>query len=234
LLKAWTIKIVGRFSGSVAKNWRRQQRLSTAEQNWLGLAPSADVALTPRRKVDVEVLRSVLAAVRNSKSLNILYQSMSSDHLDPVWRRITPHAFGYDGFRWHARALCHKTSKFKDFLLRRTLGIGSPVDPGVVGAQDSLWRETFDIVIVPHPDLSVGQQAVVARDYGMTDGNARLTVRYAMLFYVLKRLGLLNAAQRHDPRTQQIVAANAADLAVALERAQPEFDGAGSEAGMRP
>ena len=30
--------------------------------NWLGAAPSADVALTPRRKVDVGVLRSALAA----------------------------------------------------------------------------------------------------------------------------------------------------------------------------
>ena len=159
---------------------------------------------------------------------------MSCDHPDPVWRRITPHAFGYDGFRWHARAWCHETSKFKDFLLPRILGIDALGDPGVYGAQDSLWQETFDIVIAPHPDLSVGQLAVVAKDYGMTEGKARLTVRYAMLCYVLKRPGLLNAAQRHDPRTQHIVAANAAALAIALERAQLELDGAGPEAETRP
>jgi hypothetical protein len=205
-----------------------------AGANWLGLAPAADVALTPRRKVDVEVLRLVLAAVRDGRSLNVHYQSMSRDHPDPVWRRITPHAFGYDGFRWHARAWCHETSKFKDFLLPRILGIDAPGDPGVDGAQDRLWQETFDIVIVPHPDLSTGQQAVVAKDYGMIGGSARLTVRYAMLFYVLKRLGLLSPAQRQDPRAQHIVAANADDLSIALERAQFEFDGAVHDAETRP
>ena len=42
---------------------------------------------------------------------------------DPIWRRITPHAFGYDGFRWHVRAYCHLDNKFKDFLLPRILEV---------------------------------------------------------------------------------------------------------------
>ena len=195
-----------------------------AGANWLGEAPGADIALTPRRKVDVAVLRAVLAAVREGKSLDIQYQSMSRDRPDPVWRRITPHAFGYDGFRWHTRSWCHETARFKDFLLPRILGIGEPGAPGVGGAQDVLWRETFEIIIVPHPDLSVGQQAVVAKDYGMTEGKTMLTVRYAMLFYVLRRLGLLENARGSDPRTQHIVAANAPELAIAMARARFEFD----------
>ena len=57
-----------------------------------------DIALTLRRKVDTEVLRSVLAAVREERSLDLHYQSMNRDRPDPAWRRITPHAFGFDGF----------------------------------------------------------------------------------------------------------------------------------------
>jgi len=204
-----------------------------AGANWLGLAPAADIAMTPRRKVDVAVLRSVLAAVREGRSLNIQYQSMSRGRPDPVWRRITPHAFGFDGFRWHTRAWCDETSKFKDFLLPRILGIGQLDTPDRSGEQDALWHETFDIIMVPHPDLSAGQQAVVAKDYGMTDGVSVLTVRYAMLFYVLKRLGLLEDARCRDPRTQHIVAANATELARALERAKFEFDGAESTEEVR-
>jgi predicted DNA-binding transcriptional regulator YafY len=105
-----------------------------ARANWLGAAPAADVALTPRSKVDVAVLRSVLATVRHGWSLKFHYQSTSRDRPDPVLRRVTPHAFGYDGFRWHARAWCHETSKFKDFLLPRILGINARGDPGVHGA----------------------------------------------------------------------------------------------------
>jgi predicted DNA-binding transcriptional regulator YafY len=196
--------------------------------NWFSAAPESDLAITPRRKVDVVVLRAVLDAVREGKSLDIQYQSMSRDRPDPIWRRITPHAFGYDGFRWHVRAWCHQTSSFKDFLLPRILGIGSANEPGLNGAEDSLWQESFDVVIVPHPDLSDGQQAVVAKDYGMTDGKAVLTVRYAMLFYVLKRLGLLDDARNCDPRTQHIVAANPQQLSNALSRAKFEFDDVGS------
>ena len=107
-------------------------------------------------------------------------------------------------------------------------------EPGAGAAQDRLWQESFDIIIVPHPELSAGQQAVVAKDYNMVDGRAVLTVRYAMLFYVLKRLGLLEEARLRDPRTQHIVAADEQEVAAALERAQHEFDDADMASGVTP
>lgn len=167
--------------------------------NWLSTPPDMDIALSLRRKIDTEVLRSVLSAVRDERSLKLYYQSMNRDRPDPAWRRITPHAFGFDGLRWHVRAWCHETARFKDFLLSRVLGHGEFGEPGAGAAQDRLWQESFDIIIVPHPELSAGQQAVVAKDYNMVDGRAVLTVRYAMLFYVLKRLGLLEEARLRDP-----------------------------------
>ncbi|MDX0488822.1 transcriptional regulator [Sinorhizobium medicae] len=193
--------------------------------NWLGAAPEVDVALTPRRKIDVSALRALLTTVREGGSLDVQYQSMSRNRPDPVWRRITPHAFGYDGFRWHARAWCHETQQFKDFLLPRILGIGEQGAAGASSREDALWHETFDIVIAPHPELSPGQQAVVAKDYDMTDGCAVLTVRYAMLFYVLKRLGLLEEARSRDPRTQHIVASNVSEVSQALERVRLGLEG---------
>ena len=205
-----------------------------AGANWLAAPPDIDIALTLRRKVDTEVLRSVLAAVREERSLDLHYQSMNRDRPDPAWRRITPHAFGFDGLRWHVRAWCHETERFKDFLLSRVLGFGEFGEPGAAAAQDRLWQETYDITLVPHPDLSVGQQAVVAKDYNMADGRAVLTVRYAMLFYVLKRLGLLDGARLRDPRTQHIVAADEDEVAAALERAQQEFDEADVASGAAP
>ena len=81
------------------------------------------------------------------------------------------------------------------------------------------WNETFDVEIGPHPDLTPSQQAVVAKDYGMKNGRAILTVRYAMLFYVLKRLGLLGDATKVNPQAQHIVLLNREATDAALKAA---------------
>ena len=188
-------------------------------ESWITQVPDTDIALTPRRDIDDGVLRTVLGAVRDHRSVDIHYQSMSKDRPDPIWRRITPHAFGYDGFRWHVRAYCHVTDKFKDFLLPRILGIGALGEGGSDALNDALWQERFGVEIGPHPELTPSQKAVIAKDYGMEGGSAVLTVRYAMLFYVLKRLSLLGDAAKLPARSQHIVVTNQDDTAAALEKA---------------
>lgn len=193
--------------------------LADPTESWIARPPQMDIALTPRRAVDSDVLKAILGAIREKLSIDVFYQSMSPERAKPVWRRMTPHAFGYDGFRWHVRAYCHIDDKFKDFLLPRILETGSLGEPAAAAEEDRLWHETFDVEIGPHPDLTPSQQAVVAKDYGMTNGRAVLTVRYAMLFYVLKRLGLLADAAQQSARTQHIVTLNRKETEAALNTA---------------
>lgn len=187
--------------------------------SWISQLPSVDIALTPKRDIAPTVLRAALAAVRDKRALEILYQSMSKDRPEPIWRWITPHAFGFDGFRWHTRAFCHLDGRFKDFLLPRVVDVRATSAPGAAGEQDEQWQEVFEVSICPHPALTASQQAVVARDYGMDDRCGSLRVRYAMLFYVLKRLGVLGDAAREDPRRQHIVVANWQETSAALQKA---------------
>lgn len=191
----------------------------SASGSWIAAFPSADVALTPRRDIDIDILRKVLEAVRENSSLNVHYQSMNRARPDPIWRRITPHAFGHDGFRWHVRAYCHMENRFKDFLLPRILDAGSKGEPGESGERDWLWNNYFDILIGPHPALTPSQQKIVAKDYGLGQGSGVLTVRYAMLFYVLKRLGLLGDATKKSAHAQHIVTINHKETEAALEQA---------------
>jgi hypothetical protein len=191
-----------------------------SRDSWIAELPRADVALTPKRDIDIEVLRKVLDTTREGASVDVFYQSMNKVRPDPIWRRITPHAFGYDGFRWHVRAYCHLEHKFKDFLLPRILDVGGKGDPGATGEQDWLWNNYFDVVIGAHPDLTESQKKVVAKDYGFDHGNGILSVRYAMLFYVLKRLGLLGDAVKQSARTQHIVTINRKETEAALEKAE--------------
>ena len=188
--------------------------------SWIAALPNADVALTPNRDIDIEALRRILDTMREGCSVEIFYQSMNKVRPDPIWRRITPHAFGYDGFRWHARAYCHLENKFKDFLLPRVLEVRGKDKPGATGEQDWLWNNYFDINIGPHPDLTESQKKVVAKDYGLDHGSGVLSVRYAMLFYVLKRLGLLGDAAKKNARTQHIVALNRKETLAALNLAE--------------
>lgn len=192
--------------------------LTDRSDSWIRQVPEYDVAVTPKRDVDPVVLRAVLAAVREGRSINVLYQSMNRERPEPIWRRITPHAFGFDSFRWHARAFCHLNLAFKDFLLPRVLEVGDIGVPGAPASEDAAWNTYIDVVIKPHPGLTAAQQTVVAKDYGMADHSSVLKVRIAMLFYVLKRLGLLGDAEKATPHTQHIVLANKPQVDAVLDR----------------
>lgn len=195
------------------------ERLTDPADSWIGLKPEIDIVLTPAREVNDECLRAILSAHRKGASIEVLYQSMSAERPEPKWRRITTHAFGYDGFRWHARAYCHLTDRFKDFLLPRLIGARDVGDGGKPGSEDDLWQNRFAVLIEPHPKLSADQRAIVERDYGMVEGATAFKVRYAMLFYVLKRLNLLGEPEKLPARSQHIVLANKAETKAALRKA---------------
>lgn len=208
--------------------------LAKSSESWIGYRPDSDIALTPHREVETAGLRAVLDAMRERRSIEVLYQSMNSIRPDPAWRRMSPHAFGYDGFRWHARAYCHIDGKFKDFLLPRILEVRSPGPGGADGKDDLHWHEHIAVEITPHPQLTDSQKKVVAKDYGMRDGKAALSVRTAMLFYVLKRLGLLRDPEKEKPRAQHIVLLNKEAVQSALNRAEFHDSGAASSDTAQP
>lgn len=208
--------------------------LAKPVESWIGYRPDSDIALTPHREVEANVLRAVLDAMRDRQSLEVLYQSMNSVRPDPVWRRMSPHAFGFDGFRWHARGYCHIDRKFKDFLLPRILDVCNPRKGEAEGKDDPLWNEHVAVEIKPHPQLTESQKRVVAKDYGMQDGKSVLSVRTAMLFYVLKRLGLLRDAEKENPRAQHIVLHNREEVIAALKRAEFYDTGASGNVAANP
>lgn len=173
---------------------------------WIGQFPSYDSAPTPVRGVNAKTLRSVVAAIRRSEAIEIKYQSLSRP--EPRWRWIAPHAIGFDGFRWHTRAFCLTDQSFKDFLLSRIIETRG-TKPSDVGAdRDADWNEQVTLEIGPHPELSETQRKVIALDYGMRGGRAKISVRKALLYYALKRLGLDTDPDAREPQDQQIVLLN--------------------------
>lgn len=177
----------------------------------------ADRLPIPQRRIASDSLRALLEAVRGRRSIEILYQSMSAARPEPVWRRVSPHAFASDGLRWHSRAYCHIDQKFKDFILSRCLDCRNLGEAGNISGSDELWNSLFQVVLIPNPKLTESQQGVIAQDFAMVHGRVVVPVRCAMLYYFSKRLRLDLASV--DARETPVVVAN-----------REEFDSGLSEA----
>lgn len=184
------------------------------EEAWLTEPPDFRVVPAPGRSVDTRALKAVLSAIREREALRILYQSMSKP--EPQWRWITPHALGFDGFRWHARAFCHKDETFKDFVFARIRDVGESKPHAIDPASDRAWSESVTVVIAPHPGLSEGQRRAIELDYGMQGGECAIEVPKAFLYYFLKRLGLDGEPARKRPQDQHIVLVNRREVRDAL------------------
>ncbi|PZR83927.1 MAG: WYL domain-containing protein [Stutzerimonas stutzeri] len=180
--------------------------LITLDDTWIGGVLSFDCVPTPTRGVSAQILRAVVTAIKRKEALEVLYQSMSSP--DPSWRWIAPHALVFDGFRWHARAHCSRSGEFKDFVLSRIGQTRSSKASEAVASGDQAWQDIVDLIIAPHPELGVGQRKAIELDYGMDDGKATIPVKRALLYYVLRRLGLDTQPDARAPQDQQIVLLN--------------------------
>jgi len=175
------------------------------ELTFLGWTPSTDLTPSPGRQVTAEVLLPLLAGIRGANRVQVTYQSMSST--EPGERQLSPHAIAFDGFRWHVRAYCHRRDQYLDFVIARILEARATAEPAVQGDKDEAWHRKVRLVLGPNPALPAAAQRVIELDYGMSYGRVRLDCRQALLFYTLKRLGLLDG-QEAPPEVQQIALLN--------------------------
>ncbi|MFZ3139482.1 helix-turn-helix transcriptional regulator [Polaromonas sp.] len=170
--------------------------------------PLASVAL-PSRHIDPAALKILLRAIAEQGKLKAHYQSIARE--EPLWRDISPHAFGHDGLRWHVRAYCHLRGGFRDFVLGRILTV-EPARASDVKARDDLeWSTLVELQLTAHPDLSASQRHGVEIDYGMENGRLALVCRQAMLFYTLRSLNFESTGEPR-PGQRQLLIANLQDV----------------------
>lgn len=184
-----------------------------AHPGLIGATPSFEVLPSPERRVDRNTLQQLIRAIRENLALEIHYQSLST--ATPAWRWITPHSLASDGLRWHVRAFCHSKMDFRDFVLGRIMEVRGEQASEVSAEADMEWKEHVKVVIAPNPDLSTDQQKIIERDYSMKRGKAEIVVRKALMFYLKRRLGVNEGAEK-TPAAQQVVITK-----IALVKAMP-------------
>jgi len=183
----------------------------------IGATPPFDVLPSPERRVDRGTLQQLLKAIREKFSVEIHYQSLSTE--TPGWRRVTPHALVSDGMRWHVRAFCHSKGEFRDFVLGRIMALRDEQPSEVSAEMDADWNTHVKVVIAAHPNLPANQKKIIEQDYAMKRGKAEIIVRKALLFYLKRRLGAEDGAEK-SPAVQQVVIARIETLKAVPRRIQ--------------
>lgn len=177
------------------------------EASFVNWRPSIAFVPAPGRALDAGTLSLLLQAVRERSSISVLYQSMSASRTGPERRTLSPHAFAHDGFRWHVRAYCHEHSEFRDFVIARMLEVTPADAPSHAPDEDVRWQTQVRLVLGPNPQLTKAQQRAIELDYGMSDGEAVLECRQALLFYLLRHLRL-EKEEDDSPEKKQVVLKN--------------------------
>ena len=154
--------------------------------SFMGARPPCDVVTLPIRRVRTEMLLPILWAIRDGTEIEIKYQSMK--HPDPTRQWIAPHSLAFDGSRWHARAWCHGSSRFRDFVLTRFQEIYGHRQGSVDAQTDTEWQTFVVIEIEPNPNLTVSQRDSVVTDFGMQTGRLSKTIRRALVSYFVRHL----------------------------------------------
>ncbi len=188
----------------------------TSEETFLSFTPPMESVPLPARSLEPKVLFPLVQAIAECGKLMVKYQSIARDEVPA--RFISPHAFGYDGIRWHVRAYCETRQGFRDFVLGRILSAGQPVASDVRSSDDVDWHRYVDLVLKPDPSLTPAQRRGIELDYAMKNGTSTVTCRKAMLFYTLRTLNFeIDGRPRNGEK--QLVIANLAEI----EQMLPSF-----------
>lgn len=176
------------------------------DDTWAEEMPDFSVVPILRRPVKPEILRAVINSARDSHALKIKYLSAYSDAT--TWRWIAPHAFGYDGFGWHARSWCLRNQGFRDFVLTRILEVDGSRPEKLNRAEDVEWNHSVTLILEPNPKLEPGHRRAVELDYRMEDGKCRIETRVSLLYYMMGHLCLGLEYETVDPMIARLVLVN--------------------------
>ena len=135
---------------------------------------------------DIFIVAKIVQAVLKGRAISIIYTSLSSGSKA---REIVPHTIIDNGLRWHVRGYDRKTNSFRDFVLTRISKVtllDKQVDEFETAIEDNQWMRKMDLHIVPHP-TNVQYPQAIELDYGMEKGMLQLTVRAALVGYLLRR-----------------------------------------------
>lgn len=185
--------------------------------SFVGSPLAHDIVVLPTRRIRTEILVQVLSAIRAAEEIEIEYQSMRRPAATKRW--IAPHAIAFDGARWHARAWCQENKDFRDFVISRILTVADTRRAQVTAQEDVRWNTYVNVALRPRKGLTAHQRSAVEEDFGMTDGLLHISIRQALVFYLLRQLHL-DSESEQSVKAQPIELVNKKELQHLVDEAK--------------
>lgn len=143
-------------------------------------------------------------AIHQRQVLKVRYHSLKGGSSA---REVVPHALVDSGLRWHARVYDRETQEFRDLVISRieaaTALPESRILPTECAEADEQWHRLMELVLVVHP--GVERPEIVARDFGMKQGELVVEVRAAVAGYVLQQWNVdCSSERRLDPTVHRL------------------------------
>ncbi|MGR6771493.1 WYL domain-containing protein [Pectobacterium brasiliense] len=180
----------------------RENGIVDPDDSFIGWIPPVANLPLPVRNVQPEILIGLIRAMQKKQSLVVDYRAMTNE---PVIRTLYPTAFAHDGHRWHIRAYCFKSAMFKDFVLGRFFKIAEFLSSPAPVPEDIDWNTFINVIIGPNPNYDDNKRLSIEHDYQMINGEAKIRIRKAQLYYLIRRLNLNTKEDDLIDNSQQIV-----------------------------
>lgn len=211
LIGTWTHRYLLQLV-AIESGWMDQ------DDTWFEGEQSIEITTLTKKRVDTNVLMSILDGIRDVQQIEMDYRSMTGSTVRD--RLIEPHALSFNSGRWYVRAWSSEHNDFRDYNLNRIQAarVGGPAK--VDRSLDFEWHHTIDLVIIPNPKLSEERQAAVEYEYEMFEGCVRVNCRLSVSFYLMSEHNLDVEPDVLSPFKQQIVLENATDVVQARDVAR--------------
>ena len=155
-----------------------------------GGAPVSHAVPGRLNQPQLETLATVTRAMQGGYALRLIYHSMKTG---AGFREIVPHALVDSGLRWHVRAYDRTKGQFRDLVLTRmeqVVPLPEATEKQFAAADekavaDLQWNQWVTLHLVPHP--AHPHPETIERDYGMQHGRLTVTLRAAVVGYVLRQ-----------------------------------------------
>lgn len=171
---------------------------------WFDTLPPVEAIPQIARWPHAYVLRELIQAIEKKNSVSVNYQSLTRMET----RTICPHAFGYDGNRWHVRAWSPDREEFRDFVLSRIRSIGAAEACIYDPSDDIEWHTPITLKLTAHPELDNAERMAIEHDYRFENAELNISMPIALAFYFVRRHNLDLRSQSIDPKRLQLFLAN--------------------------
>jgi hypothetical protein len=175
-------------------------------------------------------LAVVTRAIHQHQVLRVKYHSFRRG---TAIREVIPHALVDSGLRWHARVFDRQNGGFRDMVISRIEAAvavpGAEIHPHEMAQADNEWNRMVELVLIVHS--GVNRPEIVQHDFGMRRGELRLTVRAAIIGYILQLWNVDCSPRRVlDPTIHRLCLKNPAALkGITSVEIAPGYVGDGDE-----